>query len=1082
METPDPSPGPGLLEPSPEVEEEDLAVDGAGSGTGRDDGPAGRTAAPEVEDEDHDGEPAPAEDETAAAAPSVVAVLVTSDPGPWLEEALASLAAQEYPALSVLVLDNGSAEDPTPRIAEAMPRAFVRRLESNLGFAAAANDAMRAVEGATFLLFCHDDVALGPDAVGVMVEEAYRSNAGIVGPKFVDYEHPEILLEVGMAVDHYGVPFSAIEPGEVDQEQHDAVRDVFYVSDAAMLVRADLFHELGGFDPGTFPGSDDLDLCWRARLAGARVLVAPDARVRHRRATVQDERPSRRNEVGDLRAFTKSRVRVLTKSYSPVALVWVLPTAFLLNSAEALALVLTRRPGRARALLAGWFAAFGRGSDIRQARASTQELRRVDDADVRDLMVRGSARVRTFLTQRLHAGDRLAQVSNRTRLAVSEAGTRLRALPAVAAVTLAVLVAIGSRHLVLDRIPEVGSMQDWPGIGALWATFTSPWRYAMMGAESAAAPAFGLMTVLGTLLLGDTDLARTLVVAGALPLGTYGAYRLARPLARAPLPAVATAIAYAVNPIVRNAIAEGELGPLVCFALAPFVLRSLMVVASTLDTRARHHAIVTIALLVLVAAAAWPPAVLLAAFLAFGIVAALPLVGGRGATLRVAVTAGFGTLVAAVLLLPWLSTLFGADAATLGFLPQAPLDVTAVVTFDTGSASAGVAPFGLLVAASLPLVVATGARLAWAGRAWVLALLSFLAAWLPSRLEPSAAVPAAEGVLVPAALAIALAVGLGVAAFVEDLRSFHFGWRQFAAVAAAVGLALPIVAFAAASVSGRWGMPTHDWPSSFAWMDEERTNGDFRVLWIGDPNVLPTGVKVVDDVGYGITRQGAGDARALWAPPEGDADRILAEAIAAAHAQQTVRLGHLVAPAGVRYITYVQREAPDAGARGRRDPALEASLPAQLDLTVSRVEPGATVYENAAWIPARAIVPPETEVPFDSDDPLAAASRAQLPGTVPVTGPQESSDPTGPGTLLWAEAADSGWQATTDGAEAPRRDAFGWTNAFTLTSDASVDLSFSGGAARYLVYLQLLLWLGALVLWWRIRPAHKPRRVPEATS
>ena len=298
-----------------------------------------------------------------------------------------------------------------------------------------------------------------------MVEEAYRSNAGIVGPKLVDYDHPDILLEVGMAVDHYGVPFSGIEPGEVDQEQHDAVRDVFYVSDAAMLVRADLFHELGGFDPATFPGSDDLDLCWRARLAGARVLVAPDARVRHRLATVQDDRPTRRNDHGDLRAFTKSRIRVLTKAYSGLALFWVLPTAFVLNVAEAVALLFARRPGRARALLAGWFAAFAPGGDLRKARASTQRMRRVDDGDVRDLMVRGSARIRMFFTHRLHAGDRLAQVSNRTRVAVSEAGTRVRALPVIAAIALVVLVAFGSRQLVLDRIAQVGSFQRLAGRG-----------------------------------------------------------------------------------------------------------------------------------------------------------------------------------------------------------------------------------------------------------------------------------------------------------------------------------------------------------------------------------------------------------------------------------------------------------------------------------------------------------------------------------------------------------------------------------------------------------------------------------------
>ena len=214
------------------------------------------------------------DDETDAVqvAPPVVAVVVTSDPGPWLEEALTALAGQDYPSLSVLVLDNGSVEDPTARIAAAMPGAFVRRraerAADGLGFPAAANEALDLVEGATFLLFCHDDVTPDRDAVRCMVEEAYRSNAGIVGPKFVDDERPEILLEVGMTVDRYGVPFSGIEPDEVDQEQHDAVRDVFFVSNAAMLVRTDLFHELSGFDPGTFPGADDVDLCWRAAPRG----------------------------------------------------------------------------------------------------------------------------------------------------------------------------------------------------------------------------------------------------------------------------------------------------------------------------------------------------------------------------------------------------------------------------------------------------------------------------------------------------------------------------------------------------------------------------------------------------------------------------------------------------------------------------------------------------------------------------------------------------------------------------------------------------------------------------------------------
>src|SRR4029078_1207252 len=150
-----------------------------------------------------------------------------------------------------------------------------------------------------FLAFCHDDVALDPDAVRVMVEEAYRSNAAIVGPKLVEYDDTAVLVEVGMAIDHYGVPFSAIEPGEIDQEQHDGVRDVFFVSHATMLVRADLFQELGGFDVATAPGSDDIDLCWRARRLCARVRVSRQAGAARRRAAAGRARGRRPSPPGD---------------------------------------------------------------------------------------------------------------------------------------------------------------------------------------------------------------------------------------------------------------------------------------------------------------------------------------------------------------------------------------------------------------------------------------------------------------------------------------------------------------------------------------------------------------------------------------------------------------------------------------------------------------------------------------------------------------------------------------------------------------------------------------------------------------
>src|SRR5579875_3125970 len=123
-------------------------------------------------------------------APAVVAVVVTKDPGPWLEATLEALGSQDYPELSVLVVVAGGTEDPTARVAKVLPSAFVRRLDHEVGFPAAANEVLSVVEGAAFFLICHDDCAPAPDAISAMVEESYRSNAGIVSPKFVGWDDP----------------------------------------------------------------------------------------------------------------------------------------------------------------------------------------------------------------------------------------------------------------------------------------------------------------------------------------------------------------------------------------------------------------------------------------------------------------------------------------------------------------------------------------------------------------------------------------------------------------------------------------------------------------------------------------------------------------------------------------------------------------------------------------------------------------------------------------------------------------------------------------------------------------------------
>jgi GT2 family glycosyltransferase len=1006
-----------------------------------------------------------------SAPPPVLAVVVTHDPGAWLERTLDSLADQDYPRLTVLVVDVGSDLDPTSRVTAVLPDATVRRVPGDVGFGAAVNEALDALAGTPFLLVCHDDVALDPSAVRLLIEEAYRSNAGVVGPKLVNADDPHVLLEVGRAIDRYGAPHTGIEPGELDQEQHDAVRDVFYVSSATMLVRADLFRELGGFDPAAYPGTEDLDLCWRGRLAGARVLVAPDARVRHRQAASERGR----EDPVTVRAVARNRVRTVLTCYSSWSLVRVVPVGLVLAVGEAGLSVVTRRRGRARAALGAWWSNLRRFGTVRRRRRKVQARRRIHDSELREFQVRGSAQLRSYLSHHLHTEERLRTLGEAGRTAVDVASTGARQPVALASLAVALLFLVGSRDLMFGGVPAVGSLARWPGMFDLLDAYASGWRYTGMGSAVAAPPAFVLMAGLATPLFGAVALARTLVVVGAVPLGAIGAYRFARPYVGSPTPAAVAAMAYAVNPVPRNAIAVGRLGPLVLYALGPFLVA--MVVRAAGDARpsvSRTRLYLGLTALTAVTTAFFGPAPLWLLAAAAAVLVASPLVGGVLLGLRMVAVAAVASVGALVLLFPWPLEFPGADGAALGFAFRPDLGLSEVLRFQTGPSGAAWAGWGLLAAAVLALAIATGRRLAWAGRAWMMALVGFAAVWVPARFAPDVSVPAPEAALSLAALGLALAIGLGAASLLEgDLRRYRFGWRQPVVAIAGVGVVLALVGFAADSADGRWHAPSRDWDQALGFLRAERAEGGFRVLWIGDPTVLPLDPAITGDgVGYVLTRNGPGDARELYRAPEGDADRVVGDAVDLVGEQRTSRLGHLVAPMGVRYIVVPNRSGPRSETVAFPPAGVAAGLDDQTDLLRLGTDPGIVLYENSAWAPTRALVEGDAadELPLESPSPLRAALRTDLAGSEALSGPVTDSAPTGPGTVLWSEAYDTQWEARAGGETLDQVEPFGLTNGYVLPERGSVSITFQGQVRRYIELLvQAALWLALALAWWYSR-------------
>jgi hypothetical protein len=385
--------------------------------------------------------------------------------------------------------------------------------------------------------------------------------------------------------------------------------------------------------------------------------------------------------------------------------------------------------------------------------------------------------------------------------------------------------------------------------------------------------------------------------------------------------------------------------------------------------------------------------------------------------------------------------------------------------------------WGLIVAAAVPLFVATGDRLAWTARGWILALVGWAVVWVPARWFPHTSVLAPEAGLTLAALGLALCVGIAASVFVEGIHSFRFGWRQPAAIIGAVAIVLPALAFTSDVFDGRWNAPSSGWATQLAFTEGLTAKGQFRMLWAGVPAELPLDPVVLrDGTGYVLTRNGPGDVTEQWRAPEHDADHVVDQALVLALTGRTNRIGRMLAPMGVRYVVLPSTQGQDGGAAAEPPVAMQRAMEQQLDLARLSTGAGLVLYENLAFAPLLAHVPPP-RLPVDSPQPNRAAQSTDLTRATPLT-----SQPVASGSVLWSEAYDSDWHATGDGTTLRHERAFGWTNGYTVEGRATVSISYAAQWVRWAVLgLALILWL-AVVWRWRRTRVRRPHAVRATAS
>jgi GT2 family glycosyltransferase len=225
----------------------------------------------------------------------VTAVIVGHDGAAWLAHGIDAMLEQTRPVQRVVGVDTGSRDRSGSVLAAKLGQSVVFGMDRSTGYAAAvrralqhkaasaplaAGQARARSEQTEWVWLLHDDCEPAADALEQLLRGAAETpTAAVLGPKLMDWAEREVILEAGLALDAVGRRLTGIEPGEVDQGQHDGDRDVLAVSSAGMLIRRDVWDEVGGFDPSMALFGEDIDLCWRVHAAGYRVRVITDAVV-----------------------------------------------------------------------------------------------------------------------------------------------------------------------------------------------------------------------------------------------------------------------------------------------------------------------------------------------------------------------------------------------------------------------------------------------------------------------------------------------------------------------------------------------------------------------------------------------------------------------------------------------------------------------------------------------------------------------------------------------------------------------------------------------------------------------------------
>jgi GT2 family glycosyltransferase len=202
--------------------------------------------------------------------PKISIIILNWNGEKYIKECLESVLKTEYPNFEVIVVDNAST-DRSKEIIKRYPQVKLIENKKNLGFCEGNNIGIRCAIGDIIILL-NNDTTVDRNWIKEILKKFEEPKVGIVGCRLY-FPRRNIIQSLGWKIKFLGY-WESIGAGYSDREQFNYVDEVDYVSGSALAIKREVLNKVGLLDPYFYAYCEDIDLCYRARRAGYKVVTS----------------------------------------------------------------------------------------------------------------------------------------------------------------------------------------------------------------------------------------------------------------------------------------------------------------------------------------------------------------------------------------------------------------------------------------------------------------------------------------------------------------------------------------------------------------------------------------------------------------------------------------------------------------------------------------------------------------------------------------------------------------------------------------------------------------------------------------